>query len=507
MFSQFVDFFGMHQSSSQSDQIIQARVLNVMKRWIEMSWADMRAKGLEPLLTDFMKTLNNGKLKSILEKAISQAERMAPVSVLDIVNTPPGSPAPLKPKRAKPKKGETWCLTDFEPLEIARQLSLIDFGLAQQVNLSEMLKAQWVDDGAPTLFAASKRVNDLTYWLALQVVSVPILKKRVKMITHIIKIAKHLLALNSLNSFMAVYLAFNLASTARLTNTWKNVPAKHFQVWKKISRTMSPMNNFGSYREHILTIQPPMVLCQEVLLKDLLYEEEGRPDFVADGIMDMTKMDEIGRIIETFRQARSKPYAVQPMPALMEYLRDIPSWDSAEAAAQKLDGLSKEAEPSSINFPAGMGSDPASRVKSLGTLPTWRRDLDMPGADRLQHSNPKPSPRGREDPVPISPRSASLAAKSPMPFDSSAPTSPSSSSTTAFPSTPHKGPGSPTKKAQRAAYRKTATFETKPSPKSNKTGKSTFRIDSSSAETLATQTDDDDSSTPRGASQPATPKM
>lgn len=423
MFVEFTDFFASHQSPSAADQIIQARVLNVLKRWVEMSWTRMKQVGLAPLMTTFMDSLNS-RLRSILEKAIMQSERLETGPGGGLLRTPPDS----KSKKAKPpKKGEGYSLVDFDSFEVAKQLTLIDFELAEQVNLEELLKAQWVEEpGAPSLFAASKRVNDLTYWLAHQIVSTTVAKKRVKVITQIIKIAKHLLSLNSFNSFMAVYLAFNLASTARLTNTWKQVPARHFQVWKKMSRLMSPMQNFSQYRDTIQALQPPMILCQEVLLKDLLYEEEGRPDFVTDGVLDMTKMDAVGRLIDSFRQCRSKPYSFTPHATVQEFLRDIPSWDSAEEAATQLDNLSRIVEPSSINFPAGMSSDAASRVKSLGTLPTWRRESDV--SERIQHSNPRPSPRMTsstyvDEPLePLSPRSAVISAATASAAIASSPT-------------------------------------------------------------------------------------
>lgn len=410
LFTQFTEYFELHQSSSAPDQIIQARILNVLKRWIEMSWPEMRHNGLSGLMIKFIGSLDI-KLKAILEKAISASERQGRLDAKEGAGA--GSPQ-TKPKKAKSKKGEEQSLLDFDSQEIAKQLTLIDYELAQNVNLNEMLKAQWVDDAAPTLFAASKRVNDLTYWLAHQVVSTVNAKKRIKMIQHIIKIAKHLLAYNSFNSFMAVYLAFNLPSTARLTNTWKGVAAKHFTLWKKMSKIMSPMNNFGAYREIIETLQPPMVICQEVLLKDLLYEEEGRPDFVGDNQLDMTKMDEVGRLIDFFRFSRSKPYPFQMKESNLEdFLKDIPSWPSAEEAAQKLDELSRVVEPSSINFPTAMTSDVASRVRSLGNMPTssWKKEPEP--HDRPQYSNPTQSPRGgpSAEEEPVSPRAAAISPK------------------------------------------------------------------------------------------------
>lgn len=54
---------------------------------------------------------------------------------------------------------------------------------------------------------------------------------------------------------------------------------------------MNPYNNFVGYRTHIKSIRPPVIFCTgklatfltnvvEILLKDLLYQNEGSANFV-----------------------------------------------------------------------------------------------------------------------------------------------------------------------------------------------------------------------------------
>jgi hypothetical protein len=53
--------------------------------------------------------------------------------------------------------------TDFDPREIARQITLIDHNLLRGVKLMEMLKTRWVKKQAPTVDAVADRINKVLY--------------------------------------------------------------------------------------------------------------------------------------------------------------------------------------------------------------------------------------------------------------------------------------------------------------------------------------------------------
>lgn len=385
LFSKFVEYFQKHISQSSEDQIIQFRIINIIKKWIEINWPSLNTPRMKECYNNFVNNLTiiNPKLKAHLDKAVQTANQPK------FQESEGPRTTPIKPKGLKSKK-EGWKLSDFAPEEIARQLTYIDFEYISKIKLDEFLRTRWIKDKAPKLKEASQRVNDLSYWFAQQIVDTVHLKKRAEMITLIIKISKHLLALNSYNSLMAIYLALNFASVARLTQTWKVVDKKHFQFFQKVNKLMSPRNNFKNYRSMIATLSPPMILCQEVLLKDLLYQEEGREDYVKEGVLNMDKMDEIGRIIDQFRINQSKPYGITKLNVLYDYLKSIPVFENPEAAVDYLDRKSQEIEPSSFQFPPHMTN---IQSRSMGSINT-NRSVSNETKKKSQYSNPKPLSAG-----------------------------------------------------------------------------------------------------------------
>jgi len=59
----------------------------------------------------------------------------------------------------------------------------------------------------------------------------------------------------------------------------KLLPKKILSTLKKIEQINSPLDNFGGYRAFVRGLQPPMIPCQEIVLKDLLYQTDYAGDF------------------------------------------------------------------------------------------------------------------------------------------------------------------------------------------------------------------------------------
>lgn len=384
LFTKFVQYFEKHVSRSSEDQVIQFRIINILKKWVEVNWPSLNTPDMRFCFAEFVNKLEiiNPKLKAYLDKAIQSA---------NIPNFYPDEEKKfptIHPKRSRPKE-TGWLIKHFDHKEIARQLTYIDWEYSSKVKLSELLKTRWIGEQAPRLKEASQRVNDLAYWIAGQIVSVHNLKERVDMITLFIRIAKHLMRLNSYNSLMAIYLAMNFASVARLTQTWRQVERKYYVLYQKVSKVMSPQNNFKNYRNLLSTVQPPLVLCQEILLKDLLYQEEGREDYVAEGVINVEKLDEIGRLIDQFRLTQLKQYPIAKLPELYDLLKNIDKSLDMDEAAEKLDKQSLIVEPGSLQFSPHFTAN--SYTRSMGSITTKKTNSNE---KRKLYSNPRPtSPR------------------------------------------------------------------------------------------------------------------
>jgi len=197
MFNKFVQLYKTPDADPAKAQVIQFRIVNIIKKWVEINWQQFESdKKLMNALDDFLGYLKdvNPAVGAFIDKAIATAKD--PENLMEFETQHDERPNIIKPKRKKPKKGQDWELTDFDPREIARQITLIDHKLLRGVRLLEMLKTRWVRKQAPTVDAVADRINKFTYWLAFLIVNAQSPKKRIALLTHVIKIARVLSSLH-----------------------------------------------------------------------------------------------------------------------------------------------------------------------------------------------------------------------------------------------------------------------------------------------------------------------
>eukprot|EP01130_Rhizamoeba_saxonica_P011980 TRINITY_DN5007_c0_g1_i1.p1 TRINITY_DN5007_c0_g1~~TRINITY_DN5007_c0_g1_i1.p1 ORF type:complete len:211 (-),score=26.79 TRINITY_DN5007_c0_g1_i1:9-641(-) len=169
------------------------------------------------------------------------------------------------------------------------------------------------------------------------------MKVRAKYLGHTIKIAHELLQINSFNISMTIYLALNFGNIVRLTQTWKLLKSKTVSMWKSISFTLNPRNNFMAYRERESQVpHEPMIPCQEVFLKDILYYSECE-GILVDGFIDMKKLNKLGYIINNIWKTQKRKYSFLPYFELQQYLKENVS---QEWTMEHLDDLSHHIETS-----------------------------------------------------------------------------------------------------------------------------------------------------------------
>lgn len=154
--------------------------------------------------------------------------------------------------------------------------------------------------------------------------------------------SQNLLELSNYNSLMAVFLALSLPAIARLQKTWKEVPKSSITIWKTIQKAMSPISNFGQYREALSSRDPsqPMVPCQgtspkqwsrlshclEIILKDLLLLTESMPDWEdkPNRVINMKKLETMGKVLDATKQTQLIKFNLRTETKIMEILQNIP---------------------------------------------------------------------------------------------------------------------------------------------------------------------------------------
>jgi len=161
---------------------IRIRISVVLKQWLESQWNDFKEND-GALLTLLMEFLNeqmsilDDNLKERLVKTIQKQQAE------DKAGTAGNKPAATA-SAASNFKGETpptilcekWFgdntnLLDISPLEIARQVTLLDFHIFSAIQPHECLNQAWskaaLKDRAPNIRGLIKRSNDVTSLLGL----------------------------------------------------------------------------------------------------------------------------------------------------------------------------------------------------------------------------------------------------------------------------------------------------------------------------------------------------
>lgn len=178
---------------------IRFRVVNILKSWFEHHWMEpndevnmellRRVHAFTKSTIATAKTPGSSQLLTVLEQRLRCQDVAA---VKRLVPTPATSaPAPILPKNMKKLK-----FLDIDPLEFARQLTIIESRLYSKVRPVECLNKTWqkkVPTGNSEPAANVKSLilhsNQLTNWVAEMILTQTDVKKRVVVIKHFVNVA------------------------------------------------------------------------------------------------------------------------------------------------------------------------------------------------------------------------------------------------------------------------------------------------------------------------------
>ncbi|KAJ1553866.1 hypothetical protein HK405_006677, partial [Cladochytrium tenue] len=324
------------------------RVFNVMKQWVETYYQEddedkevlqeMRAfASVEMQEEDARLGL---QLSSHLLKLIERREQGLMKKIL-VTSMGKDVPAPILPRNLKKLK-----FLDLDPLEIARQLTIIESKVFNRIQPVEFLRKAWSDKesevavNVKTMIAMSNQVSG---WVAQSILSEKDHQKRKRLIVHFIAIAEKCRTLNNFNTLMAILAGLNTAPIHRLKRTWELVPAKNMGGLEALRETMDSTKNFSRYRETLHSINPPCVPFLGFYLTDLTFIEDGSPNFLNPGgaaalaattsatgesappqqqLVNFGKRMKTSEVIREVQQFQSAPYLFTQVPELQEFLRE-----------------------------------------------------------------------------------------------------------------------------------------------------------------------------------------
>ena len=96
----------------------------------------------------------------------------------------------------------------------------------RNISESELYHLAWRNDNpkrlrlAPNVVKLVERFNNVSYWVATEIVMVTTLRERVQVLRKFIQVAEHLAQLSNYNGVMEVIGGINMWAVTRLKSTW-----------------------------------------------------------------------------------------------------------------------------------------------------------------------------------------------------------------------------------------------------------------------------------------------
>lgn len=334
---------------------VRLRVYNIFKGWLENHWVvdtDSAALGV-------IFSFATGKLRATLPAAgkrlaeltskatevragpfMSRAQSsLGKNTISGLISTPSDNPTPspivtrsqLNALRAW-KEGKSQCsFLDFDPLEMARQFTLIESKLFCSIQPEELLALEWTkktDSKAVNVRAMSTLSNDLANLVADTILQLEDAKKRAVVIKQWVKIATKCLELNNYDSLMAIICSLNSSMVLRLKRTWELVSAKTKSRLDELKTITEVGRNYAVLRQRLHDHVAPCIPFVGIYLTDLTFVDVGNgttrqlPGESGEDGMSVINFDKHMKTAKIIGQLQSfqVPYPLAAVPEMQEWM-------------------------------------------------------------------------------------------------------------------------------------------------------------------------------------------
>ncbi|KAI0304394.1 ras GEF [Multifurca ochricompacta] len=329
--------------TKHKQHIIRMRVLNTFKTMI----TDEDALAEEDLfILDKMKEMVSSpevihlgaakQLFGLIERIQKGENRTKTAISLD----PP--PIPIIPKTSKKLK-----LLEFDPLEVARQLTMIECQLYMKIRPSECLmrSREQRSDNNDNIAAIIVTTNKIAHWVADTVLSKEDSRKRALIVKQFISVADRCRELKNFSSMIAIVSGLNSPPIRRLKRTWEQINQRFMTMLGACEMTIDSNKNFSNYRSLLQRITPPCVPFIGLYLTTLTFIQDGAPNNIGT-LVNFRKRQKAAEVIEEIQKWQSKPFNFAKVDLIHDYIMDcLNKFNNRPDVSDEFWNLSLEREP------------------------------------------------------------------------------------------------------------------------------------------------------------------
>lgn len=314
--------------ATKKQKLIRLRVFNVLKIWLEQYYYEEDSVILDRLLfftnTSIKETLSFSAYQ--LERLIQKRKEACKDLKKLIITQQVDSPDPILPRNLKKFR-----LLDLDPIEMARQLTIMDFKMYSSIKPVECLDKAWSRDSssnethvAANIQASIDYCNQVTTWVSDEILSQSEVKKRSTLIKYWVNVAERCRVFNNFNTCMAILSAFDNSAVGRLKRTWEVVGARTNHIVSQIRKLMGANRNFNQYRLLIHSINPPCIPFLGIYLQDLTFIEDGNPNFLktSKDLINFAKRAKTAEVIREMQQYQTMGYQFRIVEEIQTFIME-----------------------------------------------------------------------------------------------------------------------------------------------------------------------------------------
>jgi hypothetical protein len=231
----------------------------------------------------------------------------------------------LPPQPILPQNIATNDLLEWSPVEIARQMTLIEYGIFSQIKPKECFKLGWSKadkhERSPNIVRLIDHFNKMSGWIATLIIKEENNKKRGLLMKHWIQVAQECRQIGNVNGVNTIVSALNNSAVHRLKKTWETVSQKKVKVFKDLTELVSMTASYRNMRQAMQQINPPCVPYIGVYLTDLTFIEDGNKDVTKNNLINFAKRRQIARVILNIKTLQQTPYQFIVVSQLQEKLQ------------------------------------------------------------------------------------------------------------------------------------------------------------------------------------------
>jgi son of sevenless-like protein len=169
----------------------------------------------------------------------------------------------------------------LHPMEVARQMTLIEVELLENIEVVDFLYASKDSSKAGPVKGLTSRFNKTSSWIATEMILKPTPLERAQRIEFFISLGQSALVLKNFNLLMSVLAGLNYASVQRLKKSWKLVSPKLLQTLQALEALMSSAKNYQAYRAALKAATWPKLPYFGVFLRDLQFVDVGNQTWIS----------------------------------------------------------------------------------------------------------------------------------------------------------------------------------------------------------------------------------